>query len=76
MAVSHIFSQYTRICDIELPVISANCDRFMSLVMIALAMPAAGYAYANPCFYLPETFAATELAIVSYFCRSWSNVRS
>jgi len=27
--------------------------------MIALAMPAAGYAYANRCFSPPETFAAT-----------------
>ncbi|WP_335037820.1 hypothetical protein [Nostoc sp.] len=38
---------------------SANCDQLMSVVMIALAMPAAGYAYANHCFCPPETFALT-----------------
>ncbi|MEH1853151.1 MAG: hypothetical protein V7L11_16120 [Nostoc sp.] len=63
MAVFHILSQYTRICDVELLAISANCDRLMSLVMIALAMPAAGYAYANPCFYFPETFALTGVKL-------------
>jgi hypothetical protein len=32
------------------------------LLMIALAMPAAGYAYANRCFCPPETFAPTAPA--------------
>ncbi len=60
LAVFHILPQSRRICDVELFAISANCDRLMSLVMIALAMPAAGYAYANPCFYFSETFVLTS----------------
>ncbi|MCC5604024.1 hypothetical protein [Nostoc favosum] len=45
------------------------------LLMIALAMPAAGYAYANRCFCPPETFAGNQHNLVSYFCINWLNIR-
>jgi hypothetical protein len=42
-------------------------EDFCGLLMIALAMPGLGYAYANHCFCPPETFAATAPNITSYF---------
>ncbi|AUB40771.1 hypothetical protein COO91_06796 [Nostoc flagelliforme CCNUN1] len=39
-------------------------------MIIALAMPAADYAYANRCFCVPETFNATSPHIISCFCRN------
>ena len=55
--------------------VDSSTVKIGGLLMIALAMPAAGYAYANRCFCSPETFATVQHNLVSYFCINWLNVR-